>query len=741
MMTRPPTPTPNGQVAPHVEEERENPLDRLRDVLRERTWWAAATFVLVMAGVVVGTRYQPQIYSATGSMIISDTTPQVLSGMHEVMRLGVQGWNQERYYDAQLAILRSRDLGQLVVERNQLAADPHLLGLDRPGAELTPEQQQQIIANANPAALVAGRVRATLSDKTMIAQVSVEDVDPQFAANLVNWVMEAYRDRNLESRRRATREAYRELRGILAEMERKKNAAEAALLEFETQNDLSALRRRAVDERLMAYEQQVRTASTRVLETKQTLAQLSKVKRLPDLLGTAAPSLREDPLLADLKRRYLELSIARKEVDSLYLAKHPKVQTVDKQIEHILNAAQVHLAAATRSARIAHKDALDVLKDAEDNLAKVRNEDATLRNARTRFEQLQSERTEAKMFYDIVAKRVAETDLTGQVEVNNVSLLDRATVPTTPIRPRYMFNYAAGAVLALVIAIAAAFAVDALDDTVKMTSDFERMTSINLIGGLPTFASLAEDQLLANIPEHKHDLFTYFHPSSQIAEAARTLRTGILFSNPDHPPRTLLITSAFPREGKTTSAVTIAIALAAASGSCILVDTDLRKPRIHKVFDATNDRGITSYVLNKSLTLRQVAIETEVPGLWVLCCGPVPPNAAEILHTERFAELLAELRQEFENVVLDSSPVEFVSDALVLSTKVDGVIVVAQAGYTRRNWLKATASALRSMSAPLLGVVLSRVDAGARGYRYYYGRGKRGEYGYQYGREPEDEIG
>lgn len=741
MMTRPPNNPQTGPALPPAEADIDNPLDRIRDILRERMWWAAATFVLVMAGVVVGTRYQRQVYSATGSLIISDTTPQVLSGMNEVMRLGVQGWNQERYYDAQLAILRSRDLGQLVVERNQLAADPHLLGLDRPGRQLTPEQQQRIIASADPAAMVAGRVRATLSDKTMIAHVSIEDEDPQFAANLVNWVMEAYRDRNLESRRRATRDAYRELRGILAEMERKKNAAEKSLLEFETQNDLSTLRRRAVDERLMAYEQQVREASTRVLGTKQTLAQLSRVKRLPDLLGTAAPSLREDGLLADLKRRYLELSIARKEVDSLYLAKHPKVQTIDKQIEHVLNAAQVHLAAATSSARIAHRDALEVLKHAEENLEKVRNEDATLRNARSRFEQLQSERAEATKFYDIVAKRVAETDLTGQVEVNNVSLLDRASIPSTPIRPRYMFNYAAGLVLALVIAIAAAFAVDSLDDTVKMTSDFERMTSINLVGGLPTFASLAEDQLLANIPEHKHDLFTYFHPSSQIAEAARTLRTGILFSNPDHPPRTLLITSAFPREGKTTSAVTIAIALAAASGSCILVDTDLRKPRIHKVFDATNDRGITSYVLNKSLTLRQVAIETEVPGLWVLCCGPVPPNAAEILHTERFAELLAELRQEFENVVLDSSPVEFVSDALVLSTKVDGVIVVAQAGYTRRNWLKATASALRSMSAPLLGVVLSRVDAGARGYRYYYGRGKRGQYGYQYGREPEDEIG
>ncbi len=717
-------------------------FNKVTDIVVRRIWWAIPMFVCTMVAVVYGTRHMTPIFSATSTVVINHQPPKILAGMQEVAQLGTSGYYAERkYYDAQRQILGSRELAQLVVDRNGLAADEHLLGLDRPGLEFTPEQRREVVANADVASIVAGKVSVVLGEDTMVARVTVRDSDAQFAATLANWLVEAYRDRNLEHRRRITRDAFRELRSLLAEMEKRKNDSEKSLIDFETANDLSALRRRAVEERLLAFEQRVRETSEAQFEARQRLQELRKMKRSRDLLSTQAPVLSTDQLLAELKRRFVDLSLSRKELEGLYLAKHPKVLAIDEQITHLLDAAQRHLDATIRSVTLNHEAATAAAQQANASLQEVRAEDTTLRVARSHYDKLLSQRDEDKRLYDLVATRLAETDLTAQVEFNNIDVLDAAIVPGAPIRPNKALNYSAGLAVALLLGVLAALAAETFDATVKTRGDIEALPNASFLGALPTFGLYEGDQRLTQIPEGRQDLYVHYLPNSRGAEAARTLRTSILFSRPDAPPQTLLVTSALPREGKTTTSTTIAVALAGASGSCVLIDTDLRKPRLHKVFGIENDKGVTSYVLSRNSPVTDFLKETQVPGLWLLPCGPVPPNGSEILHSERFKAMMAELKETFEICIYDSSPVAVVSDAMVLSHYVDGVILVAQSGHTRKDWLTTALERLHSISAPVLGVVLSRAHIERQGYGYYYKRGyNREAYSYRYAADTDDEA-
>jgi polysaccharide biosynthesis transport protein len=706
---------------------------RARTILFKRFWWFVVVVALVLAGTVVMTRYQRPVFEASGTLLIDRAPPKVLSGVNEVVSLGAAGyWGAQEYYQAQKQILSSREVAQMVIDRNGLAGDEHFLGLDVIRTELTAEQRRDIIANADPAGRLSSRIRVELGENTMIAKVSIEDTDAQFAANLVNWVFEAYRDRNLERRRRATRDAYEDLRTILRDLERKKNASDAKLFEFETENDLSANRRRAVSERLMALEQRLRNGHADRFSAEQRFRMLRRLRTTKNLLSANAPGLDHDSLLSNFKQRHVELSLARKELESLYLPKHPKLQSIDRQIEHLDRAAQLHIRAFVDSAKLSFQAASAEESEAVARLDEVRREDKWLRGAKTQHERLTAQRDEDKVFYSMVANRLAETDLTGQVEVNNVSVLDGAIAPRSPIRPRKMLNYILGAILALIAGFAAAVSAELLDNTLKDRFEVENILKVPYLGAIPTFAPFDGEADEAEIPPNKVDLYAHYRPNSRVAEASRSLRTNILFMRPDNPPRTLVVTSAHPREGKTTTAATLSIALAAASGSAILVDTDLRKPRLHKAFGLSNNVGVTSYVLGRGVPVTELAQQTDVPGLHLLACGPIPPNASEILHTERFKDLIQELKNTYENVIFDSPPVQIVSDAMILATQVDGVIVVAHSKVSKRKPVEETLNSLRSVKANLLGVVLSRTEQLGHGYGYYYNRGYRNQRAYSY---------
>jgi capsular exopolysaccharide synthesis family protein len=292
---------------------------------------------------------------------------------------------------------------------------------------------------------------------------------------------------------------------------------------------------------------------------------------------------------------------------------------------------------------------------------------------------------------------------------NIVSLLEEANTPLRPISPRPLYNAFYGALLGALVGLAAAFIIEYLDDTVKASQDLSALLGPSLLALIGRFD-----------PKSKKGLVNLDDPRSPVAEAYRMLRTNIRFSMVDDTIRTLLITSPSPSEGKSTTAANLAMVMAQAGHSTILVDADLRRPVQHQLFGLNNRDGLTTALIERDKSVEQYLKETATPDLRVLTSGPMPPNPSELLGSHRMQELLAHLQNEAEYVIIDTPPVLAVTDSALLAGSVRGVLLVLRAGSTRLEAARRAITQLSSVQAKIVGTVLNGVKADGEGYYYYY---------------------
>ena len=294
---------------------------------------------------------------------------------------------------------------------------------------------------------------------------------------------------------------------------------------------------------------------------------------------------------------------------------------------------------------------------------------------------------------------------------NNIVVAEPATVPERPIRPRTRTNVMLATIVGVLLALGIAFLIEYLDDTVKTPDDVSRVSGLSTLGAI---ARLKESG-------GTRQLIAWMRVKSPESEAYRTLRTNIQFSSVDNPIRSLLVTSSSPGEGKSTTTANLAVVLAQTGQRVVVVDTDLRRPVLHKVFGIPNNIGLTTALLaGESLSLEDYLQPTEIDTLSVLTSGPIPPNPSELLGSHRMQHLIEVLAQAADIVIFDSPPVLAVTDAVVLGRQVDGVLVVADAGNTREHALAQAVAELQKTGANVLGVALNRLDTRRGGYYYYY---------------------
>ena len=315
-----------------------------------------------------------------------------------------------------------------------------------------------------------------------------------------------------------------------------------------------------------------------------------------------------------------------------------------------------------------------------------------------------------KTYSDLIASyqqvQLAETRAT-----NNIVVAEPAVVPTDPIRPRPMTNVLLAAIIGALLAVGIAFLIEYLDDTIKTPDDVQRVAGLSTLGAIARLKEVGDS----------HRLVSWLNSRAPESEAYRTLRTNLQFSSVDHPVKTLLVTSSSPGEGKSTTASNLAVMLAQAGQQVIIVDADLRRPVLHKVFNVPNNVGLTTALLaGDDATVRNYFQTTEVENLSVLTCGPIPPNPSELLGSHRMGHLISALSGEADIVLFDSPPVLAVTDAAVMGRQVDGILMVADAGKTREHALAQAAAELKNTGGNLLGVTLNRLDKRRGGYSYYY---------------------
>ena len=336
---------------------------------------------------------------------------------------------------------------------------------------------------------------------------------------------------------------------------------------------------------------------------------------------------------------------------------------------------------------------------------------------------LRREHETNRELYDGLLQRMKEIGVAAGVQENTIAVIDEALQPGGPFKPNLGRNLSIAIALGLLAGVALALILEFFDSTIRRTEDIEALTGRPVLGLVPMVKAkqMRADNPAMHLPDRAVGHYSAKHPKSSVSEAFRSLRTSLMFSTPEGMPKTILVTSPGPGDGKTTTAINLATVMAQNGSRVLLIDGDLRKPRLHRDFGKPQSPGLTNRIAGTQSEGNETAsiFSTDVEGLFVMPSGNQAPNPAELLSSERMTRIIAMNARAFDHVIIDTAPILGLADSMVLSRLVDGVIVVASAGKTAKDNIKTSMRRLMQVRAPLLGVVLNAVDLDSPDYAYY----------------------
>ncbi|MCC7384173.1 MAG: polysaccharide biosynthesis tyrosine autokinase [Deltaproteobacteria bacterium] len=715
-----------------------DPKGLLRAIVR-RKWWIVASTLVVGGAVAAGTLRQPKIYESAAQIIVDPVVPKVLAEDTMIDNLTEQSRAERAFYNTQYQIIKSRAVLRDVVSRLKLSESAEFLRdyviVAEPGEPREKALEDVLLQIVTVAPELQSR----------IVRLVVQDQDPERAARIANAVADAYINYSLERRLSTTRGASKWLDERVEEFGRKLENAEKALHGFRQDHMLVSV---SLEDRQNMISTSLSKLSEKLVENQTQLIDLEARRRvLEEQRAKEGRSVEADPrvakseVISEYKRTLAELNKRRAELSTRYGELHPNMVSVDKEIAETTSRMHEEIGLIVRSM----DTEIAGLKASEISLKAAMEEEKQraleLNTLGLDYSKLTRDFGTTKKMYESLLQRQSEASLSGLLESNFVRWHQTAEVQPIPVRPSVPKNAALGLVLGLILGLTLAIGSVLLDNTVHTQVDIEEVLRLPFLGILPSIQEENRDERSRGGPvvaPTTRDMYIGLNPKSTVAECARSIRTNLLFLGTDRPMKRLLLTSAGPAEGKSTTAIAMALTMAQAGNRVLLVDTDLRKPRLHRTFGVSGERGLTSLLLDAS-DLTDAIKSTDVVGLDILPCGPLPPNPAEILHTERFANLVKQLDQKYDRIVFDSPPVHAVTDAVILSQIADGTIFVVKASKTAKDSVRKAARQLADVNARILGVVLNDVDLeeGGYGYSYYYYH----RYGYSYGSEGEKSAG
>jgi len=737
-----PRQTPGALSLPEADESDAFSLRELALIARKRKW----VVVVFMAGVVglvtVWLSRTPRIYRATATLEINATPPRYLgTNVQEVAESANTGyWQSKEFLETQSQIIRSRAVSQRAADKAGLAQDADFLGL---AGVADPAERARRMARVDAAAVLQRALKVETVKDTRILRVSVEDRSPQRARRLADALAEAYVEQNLDRKIDTTRGASRWLADQLDGLKDQLEKSELRLYEFKRDNDILAAsfedRQSIVSQRLGALNDALTRQRTRRAELDARVRTLAEARRRVaggelDALEAVAP-VAQSTLITTLKLRLLQLGEEQAETAGRYLDRHPRRLAVEERLVQGRAALQREIDKLVRTAEADAAEAVETDRQIVRLIDAAKSEQFALSKRSLDYTKLRRDQENNQRLYDLVLQRLKEADLSALLRTNNVALLDAAQLPVKPAWPNRRVTLVVAVLVGLVGGLALALLLERTDNTVRGPDDLERTLGLPFLGLVPTIFEEGQDRLPTAERARNRDLQVHRQPKSSVAECVRSVRTNLHFMSLDKPIKRVLVTSAGPQEGKTTVAINLGIAMAQAGSRTLLVDTDMRRPRIHRPFGLSHDRGLSSLLLGAARP-EEALCETPVPGLHVLPCGPIPPNPAELLHTARFKQILGDLDTRFDRIILDSPPVAAVADGLILAGDADGVVLVVKAGVTPRDVARRARRALDDVNARILGVVMNDLNLASRAYGYYYYYYQR--YGYAHGEKQAD---
>lgn len=659
-------------------------LDYVRAVYRRR-WLALPIFVAVVAGTATYVYRAVPIYEARATMLVEPEEPTVVT-FKQVLEEDASDDLQTHQ-----EVLQSRAVAERTVEAANLAALPDF-------------------ADASPSAMlgyVRSGLRVSLVRGSRMVNIAFRSPDPELAADIANAHARAYIDQDLEHRFTASADATQWLATQLAEERKRVERAESDLQEFREKHDALSLKdgQDIVVQKLADLNAAVTRAKTNRIEKEARYRQVQAIEQDPVALS-AFPAILSNSFVQQLKadvavlqREFAQLSETLGERHPTLLEKKTALSTAEKrlaaEITRVLDAIRSEYQGALAE-EVSLTRALDEQK----------REALTLNRRGIEYAALEREAESNRQVYQSLLQRAKETGVSRELRATNLRIVDLARPPAAPVFPRKTYSLIVSVILGLLLALGAVFVAELLDDRVKTPEDLTEQLGQPCLGIVPELRG--RDRSAAIMLRE---------PPPHFSEAVRGLRTSIVTSSREAPSRSLLVASASEGEGKTLVAGNLAIALAQTGQRVVLIDADLRKPRLHELLDQSLEPGLTD-VLTGNATLADVLRTTAVPGLTLVAAGRPTEQASELLASAAFDQLFALLTEHFVWVVIDSPPVLSVTDANVVAARTNGVALVIGAGRTSARAARLALEELDRAGGHIVGAILSRVDLDRHPFYY-----------------------
>ncbi len=713
-------------------------LPNLQDYLRILFRFKWGIVVLMAAcGLIALLRAQSEtpIYEASALMLIERQAARFVS-IEEVYRAN-QGYDFGEYYQTQYEILRSRPLAERVVDELGLRAFAPRAVADTgfswrkliPGASKAPTVVAEPVAptRASAVGMVQGSVSITPVRNSQLVRIQFRNADPEFAATLANAHAQAYIEETLEGRVQMSQTASSWLNERTTGLREKLEQSERALQEFRDREriiDVGGVDGLAASELNLASERLAEARRERA-DKEAAYRQVEEARRRGAL--DQLPALLASPLMADLKQNAATSERNLSEMAGRYGPKHPRRVEAEAAVQAARSALQQQLELVASGIERDFEAARLRENQLSGEMGSAKGEVRALNRKQYELQALQRDVDSNRQLYEVFQNRYKETAASGGVQSANARLIEAAMPNMAPVYPNKNRSAMLGLLIGLALGVALALVLDHLDNTLKGADDVERRLGLPVLGLVPR---LAETTDLAEAP------IGYFaaHPQSSFAEAVRTIRTGVLLSAVDEDHKRLLITSSVPGEGKTTLSMNLAFSLGQMK-KVLLIDADMRRPALHRGLpDQRQSPGLSEYITGEAKVsdcLRQL----DNSNVFVMPAGVAPPNPLEILSSRKFAEALENLGRAFDHILIDCAPACAVSDALVLSKLVHGVIYVVRSDATQWQVARTGVKRLMRIDAPIIGAVVNQVVPRKGGYGYgskyyYHGDGYYSDYGY-----------
>ncbi|MBU1233223.1 MAG: polysaccharide biosynthesis tyrosine autokinase [Proteobacteria bacterium] len=728
---------PIEQPGPQENQEQEIHLRDYFRVVIKRKMIVVTFLIITFLTVVIGTYTATPYYTAASQVLIEKNFgPSSLDNSRVY-------WDPD-FLTTQFELIRSINVSRRVVDKLQLDTkykhyffEPRQEGLftylsslkrgikdflsglfvsDTPIEETTiPGSDALLTVSAEPmtdADIIAAMIQANLSispvPNTKTVYIVYSSKHPAMAKLVVNAVVQAYMDEILEIKLATSNYSLQWMTSKADEERKKLESSELALQQYMRENDLVTVENKLAvyPQKLAEFSSQLSKAQTEQKEYEAVYAQIKKSEKDYRDIETI-PLFSDNKVLQDLREKIFMAEQKIKDLSKKYGYKHPTMSNAKAEHDQLLNEKKFEIDRIIEATR----NAYDLAKSREANLkqllATTKQEILDINERFMQYSIMKREVDMNRVLYDALTSSIKKAGVTEQSQDVNVWVVKKADLPMAPATPRKKRNLALGLILGIFGGVGLAFFIEYLDNTVKDGKDLERRFGLTVLGSVQ------------EVQDKSENIETYLlkNPLSPLAESYRLIRSSLLLSTPDHPPRSILITSMGPKEGKTSTACNLARILIQNDKKVLIIDCDMRKPRIHSIFGIPNTFGLSNYLAGS----RDKNLLKSVPdeAIALILSGPTPPNPAELINSNRMKLLIDEMLKMFDFVILDSPPVQSVTDSLPLNKLVDGTILVTRSGKTTYDMLESGLKKMHEMRANILGIVLNGIKKNSTEYSSY----------------------